>query len=67
MTEYAKLLAARMQLENIVELTKENQYKDYLYRHLVLIHVEIERQLANLAPMDKSMLTKEERGLIVDE
>jgi len=67
MTEYAKLLAARMQLENIVELTKENQYKDYLYRHLVLIHVEIERQLANLAPVDQSMLTKEERGLIVDE
>ena len=67
MTEYAKLLAARMQLENIVELTKENEYKQYLYRHLVLIHVEIERQLANLAPIDKSMLTKEERGLIVDE
>jgi len=67
MTEYAKLLAARMQLENIVELTKENQYKDYLYRHLVLIHVEIERQLANLAPEDKSMLTKEERGIIVNE
>ena len=67
MTEYAKLLAARMQLENIVELTKENEYKQYLYRHLVLIHVEIERQLANLAPVDKSMLTKEERGLIVDE
>ena len=57
MTEYAKLLAARMQLENIVELTKDNEYKQYLYRHLVLIHVEIERQLANMAEKDKTVLT----------
>ena len=67
MTEYAKLLAARMQIENVVNLTADNEFKDYFYRHLVLIHVELERQLANLAPVDKSMLTKEERGLIVDE
>ena len=62
MTEYSKLLAARMQIENIVQLTKDNQYKDYLYRHLVLIHVELERQLANLAEEHKSVLTPEERG-----
>ena len=57
MTEYAKLLAARMQLENIVQLTKDNEYKDYMYRHLVLIHVEIERQLANMAEEEKTVLT----------
>ena len=67
MTEYAKLLAARMQIENVVNLTADNEYKDYFYRHLVLIHVELERQLANLAPVDRSVLTKEERGIIVDE
>ena len=67
MTEYAKLLAARMQIENIVQLTKDNEYKDYLYRHLVLIHVELERQLANLAEEHKSVLTPEERGLKLPE
>lgn len=67
MTEYAKLLAARMQIENIVQLTADNQYKDYLYRHLVLIHVELERQLANMAEEQKSMLTPEERGLKITE
>ena len=45
MTEYLKLIAARQQIENIVELTKENEWKDYLYRHLVQIHVELERQI----------------------
>ena len=67
MTEYAKLLAARMQIENIVQLTADNHYKDYLYRHLVLIHVELERQLANMAEEQKSMLTPEERGLKITE
>ena len=67
MTEYAKLLAARMQIENIVQLTADNQYKDYFYRHLVLIHVELERQLSNLAEEHKSMLTLEERGLKLPE
>ena len=62
MTEYAKLLAARMQIENIVNLTSDNEYKDYLYRHLVLIHVELERQLANLAEEYKTVLTPEERN-----
>ena len=67
MTEYAKLLAARMQIENIVKLTADNEYKDYLYRHLVLIHVELERQLANLAEEHKSVLTSEERNLKLSE
>ena len=62
MTEYAKLLAARMQIENVVNLTADNKYKDYFYRHLVLIHVELERQLSNLADENKSVLTPEERG-----
>ena len=67
MTEYAKLLAARMQIENIVQLTADNQYKDYFYRHLVLIHVELERQLSNLAEEHKSVLTPEERNLKLSE
>ena len=61
MTEYAKLLAARLQLENIVNLTKDNPHKDYLYRYLVLLHVEIERQLANMAPEDKTVLTDKDK------
>lgn len=57
MTEYAKLLAARMQIENVVQLTADNEYKDYFYRHLVLIHVELERQLSNMAEEQKTFLT----------
>ena len=47
MTEFQKLLAARQQVENIFELTKGNEWKEYLARHLVLLHVELERQIEN--------------------
>jgi len=67
MTEYAKLLAARMQIENIVQLTADNEYKDYLYRHLVLIHVELERQLANMAEEQKTVLTDKDSSSTILE
>ena len=46
-------MLALMQVHNIVELTKDNQWKEHLYRHLSSIKYEIERQLTNLNHSDK--------------
>ena len=67
MTEYAKLLAARIQIENVVNLTADNEYKDYFYRHLVLIHVELERQLSNMAEEQKTVLTDKDSSSTILE
>ena len=48
-----------MQIENVVQLTADNEYKDYFYRHLVLIHVELERQLSNMAEEAKDLLDRQ--------
>ena len=42
------LLAALHQVENIVKLTEENEYKQFIYMHLNSIKYELERQLTNL-------------------
>jgi len=53
MDERTKLMLALMQVNNIVELTKDNQWKEYLYRHLSSVHYELQRQLTNLDHSDK--------------
>ena len=53
MDERTKLMLAFMQVNNIVELTKDNQWKEHLYRHLSSIKYEIERKLTNLNHSDK--------------
>lgn len=45
MTDNEKLLMALRQVNNIVELTKDNEQKTYLYQHLCSIKYELERQL----------------------
>lgn len=47
-TEKEKLLFALTQIENVVKLTEDNEWKMYLYSHLSTIKYELERQLANL-------------------
>ena len=42
------LLAAINQVENIINLTEENEYKQFIYMHLNSIKYELERQLTNL-------------------
>jgi hypothetical protein len=37
-----------MQVDNLVSLTSENEWKSYLYGHLSSIKYELERQLTNL-------------------
>lgn len=40
-----RLLAALQQVDNITQLTKDNDWKEYIYSHLVPIKFELERQL----------------------
>jgi len=48
MTEQTKLILAQMQVENISNLMKENEYEHFMVSHLMPMKVEIERQLSNL-------------------
>ena len=42
------LLAAIQQVDNIVSLLEENEWKDFMYQHLSPVRYELERQLSNL-------------------
>ena len=46
--EQSKLIFALMQIDNITQLLKDNEYQTFLYSHLSSIKVEVERQLTNL-------------------
>ena len=48
MNEETKLLLALYQVDGITQLTKDNEYKQYLWCKLSSIKCELERQLANL-------------------
>ena len=48
MNEETKLLLAMYQVDGITQLTKDNEYKQYLWCKLSSIKCELERQLANL-------------------
>jgi hypothetical protein len=42
-----KLILAKIQVDNLVELFKGNEYESFLYSKLVSIDVEIQRQLSH--------------------
>ena len=46
MTNRTNLILAQMQIENIANLMKGNQYEGFMSSHLLPIKYEIERQLA---------------------
>ena len=48
MTEQTKLILAQMQIENISNLIKDNEYERFMNSHLISLRVEIERQLNNM-------------------
>ena len=48
MNELTKLILAEIQIDNLVELLKENEYENYLYSKLIPIKCEIERQKSHL-------------------
>ena len=46
--EKMRLILALYQVDNITQLTKNNEYKQFIYMHLNSIKYELERQLTNL-------------------
>ena len=47
MTEQTKLILALQQIDNLISLLKDNEYQESLYRNLIPIRVELNRQLKN--------------------
>ena len=46
--EMVRLILALYQVDGITQLTKNNEYRQFLYMHLNSIKCELERQLTNL-------------------
>jgi len=61
MDDITKLILAKYQVENIIELTKDNEYRQYIFMHLNPVFYELERQLTNLRIVDKMEANKEEQ------
>ena len=47
MNEKTKLILAQMQINNLVELLKGNEYEKHFYSHLISVDVELKRQLSH--------------------
>ena len=60
MDDITKLILAKYQVENIIELIKDNEYKQYMFMHLNPVFYELERQLTNLTITDKIKKTNQE-------
>ena len=60
MDDITKLILAKYQVENIIELTKDNEYKQFIFMHLNPVFYELERQLTNLSITDKIKTTQKE-------
>jgi len=37
-----------MQVENIIDLMKGNEWEQFMMQHLILVKIEMERQLSNM-------------------
>tara|TARA_A100001035_G_scaffold49846_1_gene36176 strand:- start:94 stop:279 length:186 start_codon:yes stop_codon:yes gene_type:complete len=61
MDEQTKLILALHQVEGIVELTKDNPYRQFIFMHLNSVKCELERQLTNLSITDKINKTTTEK------
>ena len=47
MTEQTKLILALMQIDNLTNLVKDNEYERFINGHLMSVKIEIERQLSH--------------------
>ena len=61
MDDITKLILAKYQVENIIELTKDNEYKQFIFMHLNPVFYELERQLTNLTITDKIKRNQKEQ------
>ena len=48
MNDKTKLILAIMQMENIIDLMKQNEWEQFMMSHLILVKIEMERQLSNM-------------------
>ena len=48
MNKREKLLIALNQIENVATLMDDNEWKSFLYNHLLPVKYELERQLTNI-------------------
>ena len=48
MNHKTKLILAIMQMENIIDLMKQNEWEQFMMSHLILVKIEMERQLSNM-------------------
>ena len=53
MDEHTKLILALHQVDNLVSLTENNEYRQFIFMHLNSVKCELERQLTNLSVADK--------------
>ena len=60
MDEQTKLILAIYQVENIIELIKDNEYKQYMFMHLNPVFYELERQSTNQSISGKIKSTQTE-------
>mgnify|MGYP003114401759 FL=1 len=61
MDDITKLILAKYQVENIIELIKDNEYRQYMFMHLNPVFYELERQLTNQAVVDKIKRNQSEK------
>ena len=60
MDEQTKLILAIHQVEGIIELIKDNEYRQYMFMHLNPVYYELQRQLTNQSIADKIKPTQTE-------
>ena len=48
MNDKTKLIFALMQIDNITNLLKDNEYEQFMVSHLIPLKVEMQRQLSNM-------------------
>ena len=53
MDKQTKLILALYQVEGIIKLIEDNEYKQYMFMHLNPVYYELKRQLTNLSITDK--------------
>ena len=61
MDDITKLILAKYQVENIIELIKDNEYRQYMFMHLNPVFYELDRQLTNLTMTDKMKTNQTEQ------
>ena len=61
MDRQTKLILALYQVDNIINLIEDNEYKQYMFMHLNPVYYELKRQLTNLTITDKMKETTTEK------